>query len=184
MFFLLYSDVPRGTIQDMKNYLTIIIFLIVTSCSKPDPHPELKDPIYSDLQSILDTTTKTLETEKKKLEDTQKELESVTPQTGEIKHVQHKMTESQSLINRLEQEKQYLQIKIEQRRIDDVLSYNKSFKLNKPWPNPAEYEAYRIQQKLRNAKKTWDVKDRMKQAGISPSGANKNKSSGAEHHNE
>lgn len=167
MFFCVFSDVPRGTTTFMRIIAAILVIFTLAACNKPDPNPELKDPIYSDLQSQLGAATQALEAEKKKLEGFEKDLQAVVPQTGQIKYAQKRVFESQALVNKWEQEKAYLELKIEQRKLTAVKSYRKAFAKKEDWPDPKEWASYQAEQKLRNAKRSWDVKDRMKEAGIS-----------------
>ncbi|WP_210415550.1 hypothetical protein [Bdellovibrio sp. NC01] len=151
----------------MRIIAAILILFTLAACNKPDPNPELKDPIYSDLQTKLGAATAAVEAEKKKLEGFEKDLETVVPQTGQIKYAQKRVFESQALIVKLEQEKAYLELKIEQRKKEAAISYHKAFAKKEEWPNPKEYASYQAEEKLRTAKRTWDVKSRMKEAGVS-----------------
>lgn len=166
MFLRIYSDVPRGTPLFMKQIYLPLLFLLLTACEKPDPNPELKDPIYTDIAAQLDVVSKALETERKNLEGHRKDLASVIPQTGEIKTVQKKIGDALLLVNKWEQEKVYLSLRLASRKQEDFLAYNKAFREKKPWPDPTEHKAYKDGQKLRAAKRTWDVKERMRQLGI------------------
>lgn len=157
----------------MRIIAAIFILFALTACNKPDPNPELKDPIYSDLQTQLGAATAAVEAEKKKLEGFEKDLETTVPQTGQIKFAKKRVFESQALISKLEQEKSYLELKIEQRRRTAVTSYRKAFAKKEEWPDPKEFASYQVEQKLRRAKRSWDVKDRMKEAGISFEGSEK-----------
>lgn len=154
----------------MRIIAAIIIIFSFTACSKPDPNPELKDPIYADLQAQLGATTALLEAEKKKLEGFQKDLEGVIPQSGQIKYAQKRVFESQAAVNKFEQEKDYLTLKIEQRKKSAIISYRRAYAKKEPWPDPKEFESYQAEQKLRKAKREWDVKARMKDAGVSFAG--------------
>ncbi|WP_295901222.1 hypothetical protein [uncultured Bdellovibrio sp.] len=145
--------------------VTIILFAL-TACNKPDPHPELKDPIYSDLTASLAATSSALENEKKTLAGHEQTLKDVVPQTGQIKYAQKRVDESKAKIIRLEQEKQYLELKIEARKKLSKKSYMQAFKKGETWPDPKEWESYQTEKKLRNAKKAWDVKERMKETGF------------------
>jgi len=96
----------------MRIIAAFSIILALTACNKPDPNPELKDPIYSDLQTQLTAATQSLEAEKKKLEGFEKDLAAVVPQTGQVKYAQKRVFESQALVTKWEQEKAYLELKI------------------------------------------------------------------------
>ncbi|MNJ91076.1 hypothetical protein D3C87_87210 [compost metagenome] len=146
--------------------LLFLSFLALSGCNKPDPTPELKDPIYGDLNSRLGAVTAELSAEKKVLEGHQLTLSQVTPQTGQIKYAQKRVYESQAKITKMEQEKQYLELKIQERKKESRRSYNKAFQKGETWPDMAEYDSYKAEIRLRNAKRTWDVKERMKSAGI------------------
>ncbi|MGE5086962.1 MAG: hypothetical protein ACM3MG_11720, partial [Bacillota bacterium] len=74
---MIISDVPRGTTIFMRIITAFAILFLITACNKPDPNPELKDPIYADLQTQLGAATQALEAEKKKLEGFEKDLAAV-----------------------------------------------------------------------------------------------------------
>lgn len=164
MFFAKNADVPRGTSGFMRLISLFIITMCLLACNKPEKNPELKDPIYSSLNSALTTNNQAIEAEKKTLEEHQKTLEDVVPQTGQIKYAQKRVRESKERINRLEQESQYLQLKIKARAAAARKSYLAAFNKGESWPDPREWESYQTEQRLRNAKKVWDVQDRIKQA--------------------
>lgn len=146
-------------------YILFITTLLI-GCDKPDPHPELKDPIYNDLISSLSSTQKALEDEKKTLEGHIKESADVVPQTGQIKYAQKRINESKSRITRLEQEVQYLELKVEARKSASRSKYLQAFKKKEAWPDSKEWENYKIEKKLQSAKKTWDVRERIKESGF------------------
>lgn len=151
----------------MRIIAAILIIFTLAACSKPDPNPELKDPIYADIQTKLGAANAALEAEKKKLEGFEKDMEAVVPQTGQIKYAQKRLYESQANITRLEQEVEYLKLKVEQRLKTAQASYKKAYAKKEEWPDPKEYSSYQAEEKLRNAKRSWDVKQRMKDAGVS-----------------
>lgn len=166
MFFRDLTDVPRGTTLFMRIIILCILSLALFACNKPDPNPELKDPVFSDFQSMLAGTSQELEAEKKNLEGFEKELADAIPQTGQIKYAQKRVRETKEKITRLEQEEQYLKLKVEARKKESKTSYSVAFKKGETWPNPQEWTDYQTQKRFRNAKKSWDVKERMKEVGL------------------
>jgi len=150
-----------------KIILILTCLFVLAACNKPDPNPENKDPIYSDLNARLAKVSGELNAEIKTLEGHKKEMAEVTPQTGQIKYAQKRIFESQAKITRLEQEKQYLELKAAARLKATRTSYKKAFEKKEPWPDPVEFETYSAEQRLRDAKKTWDVKQRLEDAGLS-----------------
>lgn len=166
MFFKESADVPRGTSVLMRIFSLIIIILSLVACNKPDPNPELKDPIFNDLNTSLAAATQALEAEKKNLEGHEQALSDVVPQTGQIKYAQKRVGESKARINLLEQEKQYLELKIQGRKAAAKKSYAQAFKKGEPWPDPKEWESYQLEKKMRTSKRTWDVNQRLKDLGF------------------
>jgi hypothetical protein len=164
-----------------KIILIITTLFVLAACNKPDPNPENKDPIYSDINARLATVTSALNAEIKTLEGNQKELSAVAPQTGQIKYAQKRVFESQAKIDRLTQEKQYLELKAKARMKASRVSYKKAFEKKEPWPDPAEFSAYSAEQKLRDAKRSWDVKQRLEEAGLGDKPKGPAKAEGGHH---
>lgn len=164
----------------MTKKLVLFAFILsLVGCNKPDPNPEKKDPIYSDLIARASAVTAELNAERKALQDHEKTLTEVIPQTGQIKYAKKRVYETQEKIQKLEQEEQYLKLKILDRARVAKKSYLAAFKEGKSWPDPAEYESYRTEMKLRSAKTAWDVKERMKDAGLFESPGAKASAAGA-----
>lgn len=147
--------------------LTLIFLSVaIISCNKPDPNPELKDPIFGDLNSRLAATTQALEAEKKALLGFEQELKDVVPQTGQIKYAQKRVYESQAKIMKLGQEEKYLKMKVSSRKLEAKRSYAEAFKKGEEWPNASEFTVYEAQNKMRAAKTTWNANARAK--AVSP----------------
>ncbi len=140
----------------MKFLLFAIILSLLVGCNKPDPNPENSDEIYKDLQQELDVATKALEAEKKNLEKLEAEFKKVTPQTGQVKFAQKKIYETQATINKLEQQKQFFEIKIELRKGDVRERYMESRRGGRKWPDLAEVEGYKAIMKLQRDKLEWE----------------------------
>lgn len=178
MFLNELADVPRGTTPFMLKLLLLSLFLMLSACSKPDPNPELKDPIYNEFVSLAATANSELEAEKKALEGFEKELQDVVPQTGQIKFAQKRINDSKAKISRIQQEKKYFELKVTARKALAKSQYAEAFKNKTVWPDPKEWQTYEMEKKFRAAKKTWDVKERMKQLGVGEENTPKPKASG------
>lgn len=155
----------------MKYLFVLFSLIFIVGCNKPEPNPELRDPIYSDLNAQLGEVTGKIATEKKNLEGFQQTLKDVVPQSGQVKYAQKRVDDCQDKIDHLSQEKDYLDLKIKDRLAFSRHSYMAAFKKGEAWPDPKEYESYKVEQKFRKAKLAWDVKDRMKEAGVLPDSA-------------
>lgn len=144
----------------------LIIFcfsFLLFGCNRPDPQPQLKDPIYLDIQSEISALQQSIDAESKSLEGHLKSLEEVVPQTGQIKYAQKRVDESKAIINKLRQELEYQKLKLQAQEKNARTSYKKAYEVSEPWPNPKEWNVYQAEKRFRNAKKTWDVESRLKE---------------------
>lgn len=158
--------------------LTISALIVLVGCNRPDSNPELKDPIYADINATLGSVSQDLESEIKTLTEHEQALKDVVPQTGQIKFAEKRVFESKARITRLEQEKQYLELKLNARLKEARKSYRIAFEKKENWPNPDEWNEYQAEKSLRNAKRAWDVKERMEKANFTGSVADSEPSSG------
>lgn len=148
----------------MYNIVLILLLLAtIVGCAKPDPNPELRDPIFTDITSQIASLNQQIESEKNQLKKHEQELAEAPPQTGKVKFALKRVSESKSLIASLDQERKYLEIKIESRKKAARSSYLQAFKEKRPWPEPREWDLYISEKRLRQAKKNWDVKQRIKE---------------------
>lgn len=167
----------------VEHTMKILILFISASffllgCNQPDSHPELKDPIYADINASLGSVSQDLDAELKTLEEHEQALKDIVPQTGQIKFAEKRVFESKARLNRLEQEKKYLELKLEARRKEARTSYLSAFNKKETWPPPEEWSQYLAEKNLRNAKRAWDVKERMEKANLSGSVADAEPSPG------
>lgn len=145
----------------MRLFLLLVPFLIA-ACNKPDPNPENRDEIYQELNKQIAEITHAIDAEEKQLVEHKKNLSEVVPQTGQIKFAQKRVFDSQAKIDKMKQQKNWLEIRTKERLKETRKGYLKAFKANEPWPDPKEFEEYKAQTKLRQAKRDWDVKERIK----------------------
>lgn len=154
----------------MHKYIVIlpIFILLLASCEKKaDPTAYQKDPILADLQTKAEAMSKAVEAAQKELDGFRKELAEVKPQTGQIKFAQKRVFDAEAKITKLEQEKRYYRVAADSRVKIAKEKYKIAFKEGKPWPDTEEFATYQTLERLRNAKRSWDVKERFKEAGIS-----------------
>ena len=139
--------------------LTIFLAMVVTilaGCKSPEPNPELRDPIYSDLSAQAGAYKGKVESQQKKLEDLTAELEKMTTRDPNRKRAIKDKYDLERGLVQLKQAQQYFEIRSEQRKAYDAEAYMKAFNADKPWPDPQELVDYREFQKLRNAPRSWD----------------------------
>ncbi|MGZ3768458.1 MAG: hypothetical protein ACXVCP_01045 [Bdellovibrio sp.] len=145
----------------LKLILSIYLSIFLISCNKPDPNPELKDPIYLDLVAATATANQQIENEKKTLEGNRKELKEVALQTGQNLYAEKRVRESIERIQKLEQEKLYLDLKVQAQKKLAKSSYLQAFKKGEPWPNEKDWDSYQNEKKLRSVNKSWNAKSRI-----------------------
>ena len=147
--------------------LKIAIFALIISivgCKKPEPNPEIRDPIYADIQADIQNVDKDIVTAQTELADHQKTLSEVVPQTGQIKYAQKRVDDAYKKIDRLKQEKTYLQIRAVERLKQVRVQYKRAFDKGEEWPNPAEFEEYKKIKALKAARPNWDHNERLEKA--------------------
>ncbi|MCE3009403.1 MAG: hypothetical protein LW875_02170 [Proteobacteria bacterium] len=150
----------------MRIILVLFVFLL-SACNRPDPNPELRDPILTDLKAKLSATDATIEAEEKLIAEFEAALKGAAPQTGQAKIARKRLSGAVERKNRAQQMKQFYMVRIESRTEEAKREYLKAFEAQADWPSPEEYENYKAQDALLAAPKTWSVKERMKSQGAS-----------------
>ena len=135
---------------------TLLLLLFLTGCARADPNPELSDPIYRDLKKELTLSEDSLSAAKEELLIRQDGLRGVVPQTGQIKNFQNKVFQAEAEINRLNQQRVFFEISLEQRRLHVSSRYTESLVGGRPWPDQKETEDYARAQKFQRDKISWE----------------------------
>ncbi len=141
--------------------LFIAILLFFSACEKRDEAPELKDPIYIDMNSQLAAAEKSANDARLKILEGTNELNSAIPQTGQTKQAQKKIFQAEKLKAIYEQQIKYWKIRIIERAKQARVDYNKAFVAKEKWPKAEEYERYLSEKRLRLANIQWDAKSRL-----------------------
>ncbi len=144
-------------------YCVVILLFLLASCNKPDPNPELKDPIYQDLLKRVKEMEGQIAEETKTLEEHKGALAKVVPQTGQNKYAQKRVFDSENKLEHLKQLKKYLEIATESRKAKDALDYTRSMNKGEPWPDPAEFKDYLDRRKGDAIPRAWSYKARMEE---------------------
>jgi hypothetical protein len=147
--------------MDLKKIGLIILSACFFGCNRPNPNPELLDPIYGELQKQLIEVRKGLDDEKKSLSDFEKELQNAKPQTGQIKYAQKRYSESAARVRKLEELVKYTEIRIDSRIKKAREDYLLAWKEKKSWPDPNEYKEYMEYKKAQAIPLQWNVKERI-----------------------
>lgn len=134
-----------------------LVALHLLGCKSLDPNPELKDPIYKDLSTIQKEFERKLKDEEKTQEENNKELAGAL-NNMDLKVARKKISNSSRLITHYRQMAAYYKIRAEHRRVDGRRAYRVAFAAGNEWPNPAEYQAYLVNKRLRAAPQNWSVR--------------------------
>lgn len=156
----------------MERLLLLFLPLLLLSCNKPEPNPEIRDPIYQEFKTQQDLAKKAIAEAEKTLIEKKADLEKVKPQTGQIKYAQKRLWDTQRTLDSLIQQEKYWSLRIKEREQTAKTEYIKSFKAGRPWPDPKEFQEYSTEKRLREARLQWDAKERIEKFKIdNPTGA-------------
>ncbi|MES2768418.1 MAG: hypothetical protein V4596_04665 [Bdellovibrionota bacterium] len=138
-------------------YSTLIIFLFLAGCDKPEGAPELKDPVYQDMKSEEAKVKKEIDAKVKELEGLQETYLELPDSDYQKKMTREDIYRTKSEISKLEQMMSYHSISAESRQIyarKQYLEYYKAGK-GKEWPPAGVKEKYEAQKKVSFAPKQW-----------------------------
>ena len=161
-------------VEHMKKIIfALFLSISLQSCSKKDPNPEQKDEIYKDYLQEMDIANKSVESQEKEVEKLKTELNTTVPQTGQIKYAQKKYFEAEKLLEKFKQQRQFFQIKLEQRKQEVQNKYEESLTGGKPFPDEEEIKNYRSTLKLQREKIIWDKNKGVKKEDLKSSAKEK-----------
>ena len=135
--------------------LASILAIAISGCKKEEPNPELLDPIYSDLSKDLTVIDAAKEESEKNLEADKKSLEKSPPRTIERRNAEEDLLKEQGRFEHINQLLEYYKIRVARRLVESRRNYKLAFQADKAWPDPQEYEAYKVNKRLMNASKNW-----------------------------
>lgn len=149
--------------------LFVVSFSIfIGGCSKHDPNPELRDPIFLDLKDRVGDLNRDVNSLKATVEEEQAKVESSEPRSKDLALARKRLREAKIKLGRAEQELRYFEIRLERRKLESRLAYEKAFSADRPWPDKKEFEAYEANKELKSAQSSWSsrvpkLKDRIKE---------------------
>ena len=132
--------------------------LMLSACSRPNPTPEVLDPIYADLVQRSALAKAAGEGAKEEVKKLREELEKLPARDVTRRKTLEDIGKQESRHNVAEQEALYYEIRAEQRKQYARTEYVKAFEKNEAWPDPNDFETYKLQRKLRDAPREWSSK--------------------------
>jgi hypothetical protein len=136
----------------------ITFFVFSTGCSRPHPAPELLDPIFADLGQRASVAKAGAETKKEEIKTLRKEIEDLPARDIGRRKMQEDLKNKERQMMAAEQEALYYEIRTSHRKDYARIEYIKAFDKGESWPDPKDFETYKIQRKLRDAPREWSAK--------------------------
>ena len=148
--------------QILKSWLITttlaVVILVISGCSRPNPNPELVDPIYADLLQRSAVAKAGAETKKAEIKKLKEEIAELPARDPTKRKLQEDLSKNEMLLVVADQEGLYYEIRANQRKAYARDEYTKAFDAGKPWPDPKDFETYKIQRKLRDSPREWTGK--------------------------
>lgn len=147
----------------IKNSILLLLLGLTSlaiGCNRKDPMPELRDPLYNELQVKLKEVEAELAAAQAALAEAESNLGKVVPQTGQIKYANKRLWQATDKIMKLGQQKRYLEIKIESQKWRAKEEYLISFYKKTPWPTQKPLEDFQTMQKAQQIERNWSAKAR------------------------
>lgn len=153
-------------VEHMQNPTKLLFFalfsLILIGCSKRDPHPENKDPVYAQLQKDLGDAKATLAVVTDSVNSSKADLEKSVPQSGESTVFEKRVNEALNAQTYAAQQVRMYEVRVEERKLYVERRYLESLTPNgRKWPEEGEAEA-ELQKLQLFREKTARIKDTLK----------------------
>lgn len=136
----------------------VLSTVAVVGCTRPNPTPEVLDPIYADLVQRSTLAKGAAEAAKNEAKKLREDLEKLPARDITRRKTLEDISKQESRQNVAEQEGLYYEIRAEQRKQYARAEYSKAFEKSEPWPDPNDFETYKLQRKLRDAPREWSSK--------------------------
>lgn len=143
----------------LKIFFTLILALpLLQACERPDPNPELKDPIYRDLKDRAKGFEKSAGDIEKSLEDLKDAVDKAEPRSLDLIKAEREYSRAREQLLTLEQKARYYKIRAERRKLEGRAAYKKAFAKGEKWPKPEEHQKYLSYLKLKEAPRDWGAR--------------------------
>jgi len=137
-------------------WMVMILTGLLSGCSRPNPTPELTDPIYLDLSSRGSLAKAASESVKEEIKTLRAELEALPPRDTNRRKVQQDLRQKETRLMVADQEALYFEIRAQQRKDYARKEYLEAFNADQPWPKPEDFEAYKAQRRLQDSPREWN----------------------------
>ncbi len=138
--------------------LLLMLCLSLLGCRKEDPNPELKDPIYKDLEARAKSYAAEYDAGKIQVKTLREDLAKVEARSIERKNVLKELSQAEAKLVGAEQLARYYKIRAERRRLMGRQAYREAFARGEDWPNPREYSDYLVNRRLHEINMNWNAR--------------------------
>lgn len=127
-------------------------------CRKPDPAPEMRDPIYSSIKKDLKKAEGSLKEAETEFEENKSNLDKIEPYTRQSKTFWGKYWRSEKKVRKAKQKVHFLNLHLINRKYAAKNSYIRAFnaKAEDSWPSPNTINRYKLNKRLKNAPRKWN----------------------------
>jgi hypothetical protein len=139
-------------------FAIFILASLVSGCSRPNPKPETMDPIYQDLVARSGTAKAAAESAKEEIKRLKEELSTLPPRDPSRRKVQQDLSRKETHLLVADQEALYYEIRATQRKEYARTAYLEAFNRGAKWPDPKDYETYRLQRTLEDSPREWNAR--------------------------
>jgi hypothetical protein len=137
-------------------FVAAAVFL--SGCSSHDPNPELKDPVYLDLISIVGNVSRDIASFETAITEETINRNKFEARSKDLALANKRLREAEEKLVRAKQALAYFEIKVERRRLEARLAYEKAFQRGESWPDPNEFRAYLANKDLKSANMHWSAR--------------------------
>lgn len=145
-------------LRTLRVAFALIAALTLGACSKEDPNPELRDPIYADLGKRQADAQKAYEEASAKIKELVEKLEKAEANSLEKRDMERDLRKYRKVALDSEQMARYYKIRVERRRIVDKAAYREALEAKKEWPYPDEYSDYLTNRRLHEISLNWNAR--------------------------
>lgn len=138
--------------------LMFALLLGLSACSKEEPNPEERDPIYKDLEKRAADYQKSVDEAQAKVKELSEALDKAKPNTIEEKDIERDLHKYRAQLVGSQQLALYYKIRTDRRKYVDHVTYHEAFVAKKSWPDKNEYSDYLVNMRLNEVNLNWNAR--------------------------
>ncbi|HMN66953.1 MAG TPA: hypothetical protein PKC28_00280 [Bdellovibrionales bacterium] len=132
--------------------------ICLSGCRQEDPNPELKDPIFKDLETRAAAHLKAVEEGKAQIAALKESMAKTEPNSIDMKNVRRDLAKTEKKLIDDDQMARFFKIRAARRKVEGRLAYREAFLREEEWPKPSEYSDYLVNIRLRSVPLNWNTR--------------------------